>query len=119
MNSTILRITPGFSEVFIPSVAEIRTTLFNFYHKKYEKFLYHELIEACVKEDMEINIDTDEVQPIEIKTRERYQSELWYSVSSGVSPTSNCWVCCHIDIAKSSKIKKQVFNLSYILWIDT
>ena len=61
------------------------------------------MIEACVKEGMEINIDTDEVQLIEIKTRERYKSELWYGVSSGVRPASNCRVCFHIDIAKPSK----------------
>ena len=48
INSAILRITPGFCERFIPSVAEIRTALFNFYHEKYEKLLYHELIDACV-----------------------------------------------------------------------
>ena len=61
MDSAILRITPGFCERFIPSVAEIRTALFNFYHKKYEQLFYHELIDACAKEYMKININTNEV----------------------------------------------------------
>ena len=61
MESAILRITPGFCERFIPSVAEIRTVLFNFYHKKYEQLFYHELIDACAKEYMKININTNEV----------------------------------------------------------
>ena len=55
MDSAILRITPEFCERFIPSVAEIRTALFNFYHENYEQLLYQELIDACVKEYMEIN----------------------------------------------------------------
>ena len=59
MDSAILRITPGFCERFIPSVAEIRTALFNFYHEKYEQLLYHELIDACVKEYMKINVSTN------------------------------------------------------------
>ena len=48
-----------FCERFIPSVAEIRTALFNFYHEKYEQLLYHELIDVCVKEYMKINISTN------------------------------------------------------------
>ena len=65
MDSAILRITPGFCERFIPSVAEIRMALFNFYHEKYEQLLYPELINACVKEYMKINITTNEVKLIE------------------------------------------------------
>ena len=67
MDSATLRITPGFCERFIPSVAEIRTALFNFYHEKHEQLLYHELIDACVKEYMKINTNTNEVQLIEKK----------------------------------------------------
>ena len=67
MNSAILRITPGFCERFIPSVAEIRTAFFDFYHKRYEQLLYHELTDACVKEHMKININTNKVQLIEKK----------------------------------------------------
>ena len=52
-------------ERFIPSVAEIRTALFNFYHEKYEQLLYHKLIDACVKEHMKISINTTEVKLIE------------------------------------------------------
>ena len=40
-------------------------------HEKYGQLLYHELIHACVKEYMKININTNEVQLIEIKTREQ------------------------------------------------
>ena len=47
-----------------------------FYHEKYEQLLYHELIDACVKEYMKININTNEVQLIEKKTREQSKSEL-------------------------------------------
>ena len=65
MDSAILRITPAFCERFIPSVAEIRMALFNFYHEKYEQLLYHEFIDACVKEYMKINITTNEVKLIE------------------------------------------------------
>ena len=46
-----------------------------FYHEKYEQLLYHELIDACVKEYMKININTNEVQLIEKKTREQSKSE--------------------------------------------
>ena len=67
MDSAILRITPEFCERFIPSVAEIRTALFNFYHENYEQLLYHELIHACVKEYMKININTNKVELIEKK----------------------------------------------------
>ena len=67
MDSAILRITPVFCERFIPSVAEIRTALFNFYHENYEQLLYHELIHACVKEYMKININTNKVELIEKK----------------------------------------------------
>ena len=65
MDSAILRITPGFCERFIPSATEIRTALLNFYHEKYEKFLYHELIDAWMLVYMKININTNEVQLIE------------------------------------------------------
>ena len=84
MDTAIFRITPGFCERFIPSVTEIRTALFNFYHKKYEQLLYHELIDACVKEYMKININTNEAELIEKKTREQSKSEHWYRASSGV-----------------------------------
>ena len=78
MDRAILRITPGFCERFIPSVAEIRTALFNCYHEKCEQLLYHELIDACVKEEyMKININTNEIQLIEKKIREQSKSELW------------------------------------------
>ena len=103
MDRAILRITPGFCERFIPSVAEIRTALFNCYHEKYEQLLYHELIDACVKEYMKININTNEVQLIEKKTREQPKSELWYRARSGVITASNFRACCHTDIAEPSK----------------
>ena len=70
MDSAILRITPVFCERFIPSVAEIRTALFNFYHENYKQLLYHELIHACVKEYMKININTNKVEVIEKKKRQ-------------------------------------------------
>ena len=38
MDRAILRITPGFCERFIPSVAEIRTALFNCYHESMSNF---------------------------------------------------------------------------------
>ena len=68
-NSEILRITPGFCERF-PQVAEIRTALFHCYHEKYEQLLYPELIDASVKEYVKININTNELQLIEKKTKE-------------------------------------------------
>ena len=103
MNSAILRITPGFCERFIPSVAEIRTAFFDFYHKRYEQLLYHELTDACVKEHMKININTNKVQLIEKKTREQSKSELWYRSRSVVITASNFRVCYHRDIAEPSK----------------
>ena len=103
MNTAILRITPGFCERFIPSVAEIRTAFFDFYHKRYEQLLYHELIDACVKEHMKININTNKVQLIEKKTREQSKSGLWYRARSGVITASNFRTCCHKDIAEPSK----------------
>ena len=68
-NSEILRITSGFCERF-PQVAEIRTALFHCYHEKYEQLLYPELIDASVKEYVKININTNELQLIEKKTKE-------------------------------------------------
>ena len=65
MDCAILGITSGFCERFIPSVAEIRAALFNFYHEKYEQLFCYELIDARVKEYMKININTNEVQLIE------------------------------------------------------
>ena len=103
MDSAILRITPEFYERFIPSIAEIRTALFNFYHEKYEQLLYHELIDACVKEYIKININKNEVQLIQKKTREQPKSELWYRARSGVITASNFRACCHTDIAEPSK----------------
>ena len=38
MDRAILRITPGFCERFVPSVAEIRTALFNFIMKSMSSF---------------------------------------------------------------------------------
>ena len=86
MDSAILRITLGFCETFIPSVAEIRTTLFNFYHKKYEQRLYHELIDACVKEYMKINSNTNEVQLVE-KKKTREQSIVCRGVETNLAHT--------------------------------
>ena len=103
MDSAILRITPEFYERFIPSIAEIRTALFNLYHEKYEQLLYHELIDACVKEYIKININKNEVQLIQKKTREQPKSELWYRARSGVITASNFRACCHTDIAEPSK----------------
>ena len=95
MDSAILRITPEFYETFIPSIAGIRTALFNFYHEKYEQLLYNELIDACFKEYMKININKNEIQLIHKKTREQSKSELWYRARSGVITASNFWACCH------------------------
>ena len=79
-------------ERFIPSVAEIRTVLFNFYHEKYEQLLYHKLIDACVKEHMKISINTTEVNLIE----KRQGSSLNQGNRTGVITTSNGY---HTDIA--------------------
>ena len=103
IDSAILRITPGFCERFIPSVAKIRTALFNFYHENYEQLLCHKLIHACVKEYMKININTNKVELIEKKTREQSKSELWYRARSRVITASNFRACCHTDIAEPSK----------------
>ena len=111
MDSAILRITPGFCERFIPSVAEIRMALFNFYHEKYEQLLYHELIDAHVNEYMKININTDEVQLIEKKTRDESNSELWYRAGSGVITASKFRACCHTNIAEPSK--SLIMNICY------
>ena len=102
MDSAILRITPEFYETFIPSIAGIRTALFNFYHEKYEQLLYNELIDACFKEYMKININKNEIQLIHKKTREQSKSELWYRARSGVITASNFWAVV-IDIAEPSK----------------
>ena len=40
-------------------------------HEKFEQLLYHELIHTCVKQYIKINICTNEVQLVEIKTREQ------------------------------------------------
>ena len=103
MDCAILGITSGFCERFIPSVAEIRAALFNFYHEKYEQLFCYELIDDRVKEYMKININTNEVQLIEKKTREQSKSELWYRARSGVITASNFRACCHTDIAEPSK----------------
>ena len=52
---------------------------------------------------MKININTNEVQLIEKKTREQSKSELWYRARSGVITASNFRACCHTDIAEPSK----------------
>ena len=56
MDCGILGITLGFCERFISSVSGVRAALFNFYHEKYEQFLYHEFIDGCFKEYMQVNI---------------------------------------------------------------
>ena len=112
MDIAILRIAPGFCERFIPSAAEIRTALFNFYHEKYEQLLYHELMDACVEEYIKINININKVQLIEKNTREQSQSKRWYRARSGVITASKFRACCHTDITEPSK--SLIMNNGYL-----
>ena len=60
---------------------------------------------------MKININTNEVQLIEKKTREQFGAELWYKAGSGVITASKFRACCHTDIAEPSK--NLIINICY------
>ena len=102
-DSAILRIVPVFCERFVPSTAQLQTIFFDFYHENYETLLYHELLNACVRRYISININANEIELVEQKTREQTKSELWFKARSGVITASNFRACCHTNIAEPSK----------------
>lgn len=102
----ILRLIPPYNDKYVSVKAKIKNLLFDkFYSKKYDKnnYLYHELIQDCVKKFLSLEITQEGVDLIEKHTREQSKSNLWFQARAGVITASQFKKTCHSDVSQPSK----------------
>ena len=99
----ILRLVPPHNDKYISVKSKLKKLMFNFYEKKYDSFLYHQLIQASIAKYLTMSISQTDVELVEKHTREQAKPEVWFQARSGVITASRFRQCCHSDVSQPSR----------------
>ena len=93
----ICSIVPPFSNEFKPTANTIQLppSLLDLYNPENEELLYTELLEVC--DELQLSVRPEEVQNIEVYTREQAKSPAWFKQRAGRITASKMKAVCATD----------------------
>jgi len=99
----IYSIVPPFSNEFKPTTNTIQLppSLLDLYNPENEELLYTELLEVC--DELQLSVPPQEVQNIELYTREQAKSPAWFKQRAGRITASKMKAVCATDPSHPSQ----------------